>query len=508
MSDIKYKEGLDLVISGINKTVDAVKITYGPYGKTAFIKDRGRLINTKDGVTVAKNITLEDPFENIGSMLVKEVAEKSNMSVGDGTTTSCILIQSLVNEIAKNKHEIDNLDMLNMLDYLEAESLKLLNESSIPISIKNIRDVAMISSNNDKRIADILYNIYSLKGEYVDIRLEKMDEKGLHVEYSNGYTIDRGYASPLFINNPTKEECFMSNVDVIIYPKEVNSMREIVNLLSSYTNPSTPLLFMCNYMNPQTIADISKNNMEQRLECLVVQTPINNNEEDIKDLLCVIDGEKEDGYYVGHIDAVSSKCQNTTLVKHIINNNNRVRELNESLKNKDLSKYDKDKIKSRINRLNGGSAKIFIGGNSNVEQKELEDRVEDAVKSCQAAFRKGVAAGAGYRLATIAKYIEKYNRTNNKNIFTKCFYDPVFKIIEYNHTFINDVKYRLEKYDGSKFSLSMKLLKDEDGNLKLFFGDCIELGIIDPVEVIENEIKNSISVARSVLTNGVVINNG
>ena len=803
MSDIKYKEGLDSIINGINKTVDAVKSTFGPNGNTVFIKDRNRLINTKDGVTVARFINLDDPFENIGAMLVKEVSERSNSEVGDGpqplyskvltpngwvkigdlkigdkvcgtnksiqtvlgvfdkgekdvyqitigkdrkvlcsgdhvwtlkkiyckdkkqytvnkiledgittkskgahkyyvpisipeftkqelplnpyligvllgdgsltdsgieicigynkkhiipdgvkfnlledpkrkcfrikisksiipflkeagifglkskdkyipekylfsdyndriellnglldtdghinkkglfefstisekmyhdflnliyslgynawhgirnrtgnsysstaifriyqtkgrkhglpitnieklntkekmvcikvsnedhlyytdnfvlthnTTGSAILIQSLVNKIQDSLIKYDKKYLLEQLNEIENYLLNYLYENKIDIDIENIKDVALIASNGDKDISDLLYSIFKTKGKNVDIRLEKIDEKGLFVEYSNGYTINRGYASPLFINNPSQEECFLKNPDVIIYPKEVNSLREIANILEYYTNPTTPVVFMCNYMNPQTIADISKNNMNQLLECLVVQTPINNNEDDMKDLLSVISAEKENDYYIGSVDAVSSRCQYTTFIKNKMNNEKRIKELSDRLNINSISKYDKEKIISRINQLQGGAATIRIGANSNVEQKEIQDRVEDAVKACQAAFRNGVVPGGGYFLA---KASFNYDSKNEK-IFTECFRSPFNELTPKDNEFII-------LQDNKTNTYSYKIV---NGNI--IQGDCLELGIIDPVEVIENEIKNSVSVARSVLTNKVSINN-
>lgn len=501
MSDIKYKEGLDSIINGINKTVDAVKSTFGPNGNTVFIKDRNRLINTKDGVTVARFINLDDPFENIGAMLVKEVSERSNSEVGDGTSGASILIQSLVNKIQDSLIKYDKKYLLEQLNEIENYLLNYLHENKIDIDIENIRDVALIASNGDKDISDLLYSIFKTKGKNVDIRLEKIDEKGLFVEYSNGYTINRGYASPLFINNPSQEECFLKNPDVIIYPKEVNSLREITNILEYYTSPTTPVVFMCNYMNPQTIADISKNNMNQLLECLVVQTPINNNEDDMKDLLSVISAEKENDYYIGSVDAVSSRCQYTTFIKNKMNNEERIKELSNRLNINSISKYDKEKIISRINQLQGGAATIRIGANSNVEQKEIQDRVEDAVKACQAAFRNGVVPGGGYFLARASA---NYDHKKEK-IFTECFEAPFNCLMNpgYKVDFILDEYLKTNKnaYDYVN-TYSYKIINGE-----VVQGNCLELGIIDPVEVIENEIKNSVSVARSVLTNKVSINN-
>lgn len=258
---------------------------------------------------------------------------------------------------------------------------------------------------------------------------------------------------------------------------------------------------MCNYMNPQTIADISNNNMKQLLECLVVQTPINNNEDDMQDLLSVIDAEKEGDYYIGSVDAVCARCQYTTFIKKEMNTKERVNELNKRLKDSSISKYDKEKIKSRINQLQGGSATIRIGANSNVEQKEIEDRVEDAVKACQAAFRNGVVSGGGYFLTRASM---NYDHKKEK-IFTECF-ESTFKHLmnqEYSVNFILDEYLKINK-DAYNYvnTYSYKIINGD-----VVQGNCLELGIIDPTEVIENEIKNSVSVARSVLTNNVSINN-
>lgn len=501
MSDIKYKDGLDSIIKGINKTVDAVKSTFGPNGSTVFIKDRNRLINTKDGVTVARFINLEDPFENIGAMLVKEVSERSNSEVGDGTTGAAVLIQALVNKIQESLVQYDKKYLLEQLNEIEEYLLNYLQKNKIDIDIENIKDVALIASNGDEEIANLLDSIFKTKGKNVDIRLEKIDEKGLFVEYSDGYTINRGYASPLFINNPSHEECYLREPDIIVYPKEVNSLRDIAYILEPYTEPKRPVVFMCNYMNPQTIADISNNNMKQLLECLVVQTPINNNEDDMQDLLSVIDAEKEGDYYIGSVDAVCARCQYTTFIKKEMNTKERVNELNKRLKDSSISKYDKEKIKSRINQLQGGSATIRIGANSNVEQKEIEDRVEDAVKACQAAFRNGVVSGGGYFLTRASM---NYDHKKEK-IFTECF-ESTFKHLmnqEYSVNFILDEYLKINK-DAYNYvnTYSYKIINGD-----VVQGNCLELGIIDPTEVIENEIKNSVSVARSVLTNNVSINN-
>lgn len=508
MSDIKYNEGLESIIKGINKTVDAVRSTFGPNGSTVFIKDRNRLINTKDGVTVARFINLEDPFENIGAMLVKEVAEKSNSEVGDGTTSSCILIQSLVNKIQESLVQYDKKYLLNQLNEIEKYLLEYLSKNKIDIDIENIRDVALIASNGDEEIANLLYSIFKNKGKNVDIRLEKIDEKGLSVEYSNGYTINRGYASPLFINNPSHEECYLREPDVIVYPKEVNSIRDIAEILEQYANPKSPVVFMCNYMNPQTIADISNNNMNNLLECLVVQTPINNNEDDMQDLLSVINAEKEDDYFIGSVDAVCARCQYTTFIKDNMNTKDRVQELNKRLQDKSISKYDKEKVKSRIYQLQGGSATIRIGANSNVEQKEIEDRVEDAVKACQAALKNGVVPGGGIFTARAAS---TYDANIKKNIFSSCFNDCY--ILLCNDAIQNEFGLSISiDYPGTEPTdeqkkQSYKIIKKEDGTYDFVYGNCLDLGIIDPADVVENSIKNSVSVARSVLTNKVSINN-
>ena len=501
------------LISGITKMSKAVKSTLGPMGNTVLIESTNHthgITVTKDGVTVAKSIQLLDPVENLAVQMMREAASRTAANAGDGTTTAIVLTEALVKlgieelDYAENKTQVLR-DMVGLTN----EIVDHLKKRSRTVSKRKLLDVATISSNNDGEIGKIIADTYESVGKNGIVTVEKSQGSETGFETTNGIKIDRGYSSPLFVNNQKKDECIMEDVHILVSDAEINNILVIENILKPIINEGKKLLIVapCSQNVINTLAaNVMKNSLKlcaiippsfgykqhelmQDIALSVGATYFSQNTGDDLSLMKFDDLGRAKKVIIGRDSSIILKDESHVDNKVI---KERVKQLKDahSIATK---KADKDFILSRIASLTGGIGVIYVGGNTDLEQKELYDRVDDAVCAVRSALEEGILPGAG-----LALYQEGLLLLNSRNSAKKiakailggALLEPL-KQIQLNAGIENKIVYN-EKNIG----LDVKTGKE---------GDLIEMGIIDPMKVTKQALQNAVSVAVTILSTDAIV---
>ena len=501
------------LISGITKMSKAVKSTLGPMGNTVLIESSNHthgITVTKDGVTVAKSIQLLDPVENLAVQMMREAASRTAANAGDGTTTAIVLTEALV------RLGIDELDYsenkTQILRELVSEThniIKNLKSRSRSVSKKKLLDVATISANNDQVVGQIIADTYNAVGKNGIVTVEKSQGSDTSFETTKGLKVDRGYSSPLFINNQKKDECIMEDVHILVSDAEINNILVIENILKPIINEGKKLLIVapCSQNVINTLAaNVMKNSLKlcaiippsfgykqhelmQDIALSVGATYFSQNTGDDLSLMKFEDLGRAKKIIIGKDSSIILKDDSHVNEKLI---DERVSELR-SAHSITVKKADKDFILSRIASLTGGIGVIYVGGNTDLEQKELYDRVDDAVCAVRSALEEGILPGAG-----LALYQEGLLLLNSRNSAKKiakailggALLEPL-KQIQLNAGIENKIVYN-EKNIG----LDVKTGKE---------GDLIEMGIIDPMKVTKQALQNAVSVAVTILSTDAIV---
>jgi chaperonin GroEL len=512
-------EGREKLITGITQIANAVKSTLGPRGNTVLIESpehTASITVTKDGVTVAKAVELLDPVENLAVRIMKQAAERTATLAGDGTTTAIVLTEALVKNstelLIKNPH-VSVTEVIRALSKYTIDIINILKKESIKVTKKTLTNVATISANNDELVGDIISATYNAVGENGIVTVEKSQNSETYCETTEGIKIDRGYSSPLFINNQKKDECILENVHVLVSDAEISNVLNIENILKPIIQENKKLLIIAP-CSTNVINTLAANVMKRGLKVCIIPPPSFGwkTNELMQDIAMSVGGtyfsEKtgDDLSIVNFSDlGRASKVivgRDSTVVlcspkddEHVEQLKIRVDELKEAHK-RAKTKPDREFILSRIASLTGGVGVIYVGGNTDLEQKELYDRVDDAVCAVRSALSDGILPGSGVALLNVVDELDKGKTESEKiayAILSKSLSSPVRQILD-NSGLKFDKIYNTAFKKGHGYNV----VTEKTGKM-------IDLGVIDPTKVTVSALSNAISVANTILSTNAII---
>ena len=507
---------------GVDTLANAVKVTLGPKGRNVVIEKKfGSPSITKDGVSVAKEIDLEDPIENIGAQMVKEVASKTADQAGDGTTTATVLAQAIIGEGLRNVTAGANpMDLKRGIDKAVIAVVGELKRTSQKINTnKEIEQVATISANNDSEIGKMLADAMEKVGKDGVITVEEAKGTQTEVKTVEGMQFDRGYLSPYFVNNQEKMEAELEKPYVLLYDKRISSMKDIIGILESAAQTNRPLLIVAEDIEGEALATLVVNKMRGSLKIAAVKAPAfgDRRKEMLEDIAILTGGtviseesgltlEKATLKMCGTADKINIDKDTTT----IINGGGTTEAIKARIDvikgqiERTTSDYDKEKLQERLAKLSGGVAIIYIGASTETELKEKKDRVDDALHATRAAVEEGIVIGGGIALVKAAdvlvnaEFISKLENADQQlgaDIVKKAIESP-FRTIVSNAGGSPDVIINRVKETGGNFGFNART--DE-------YVDMIEAGIIDPTKVTRLALENASSVAGLLLTTECVV---
>lgn len=509
--DIEARDGLK---RGVDALANAVKVTLGPKGRNVIIsKSFGAPTVTKDGVSVAKEIELENELENMGAQMVKEVASKTNDLAGDGTTTATILAQAIVKEGLKNVAAGANpMDLKRGIDKAVSTIVADLNKQSKEVgdSSEKIKQVAAVSSNNDNTIGDLIATAFGKVGKEGVITVEEAKGMETYVDVVEGMQFDRGYLSPYFVTDADKMIADLENPYILLFDKKISNLQEILPILEPVAQAGRPLLIIAEDVDGQALATLVVNKLRGGLKIAAVKAPgFGDRRKAMLEDIAILTGgtviSEERGFtlenatldLLGTAETVTVDKDNTTIVNGSGEADGikaRVNQIKAQIETT-TSDYDKEKLQERLAKLAGGVAVLYVGAASEVEMKEKKDRVDDALNATRAAVEEGIVAGGGVALVRTKKILEKIttdnlDETTGVQIVNKAIESPLRTIVENaggeGSVVINKV------LEGKKdFGYDAK--SDQ-------FVDMLEAGIIDPKKVTRVALENAASVAGMILT--------
>lgn len=509
-------DGRKKLIKGITTIASAVKSTLGPSGQTVLIESPHHthgITVTKDGVTVAKAVDLLDPVENLAVRMMKEAADRTATEAGDGTTTAIVLTEALVSngfELLK-ADGVNKTEVLRDLVSLTKEVCNDLKRVSKKITPRRLRDVATISANNDKNLGKIISDVYSKVGKNGIVTVDKSQTSDTHYETTNGLKVDRGYSSDLFINDHRKDECILEDTYILVSDAEINNLLTIETILKPIIQEGKRLLIIAP-CSQNVINTLSANVMKGGLKLCAI-TPPNfgyKQHELMNDIALTVGAtyfsEKTGDDLsimtiadLGMASKVIVSRDSTVIVKDTVDNEDVINERVEQLwaaHKMASNKTDKDFILSRIASLTGGVGVIYVGGKTDLEQKELYDRVDDAVCAVRSALEEGILPGGGLAIYKIATYIEDDNNKVAGKILARALRAPLEQIyINAGLEMTEDHKTKL-MYDDGTNGLNIKTGE---------WGDMYKMGIIDPLKVTKSALQNAVSVAVTILSTNAII---
>ncbi len=513
--DIKFDiEARDGIKRGVDALANAVKVTLGPKGRNVIIsKSFGAPVVTKDGVTVAKEIELRDPLENMGAQMVKEVASKTNDLAGDGTTTATVLAQSIVKEGLKNVAAGANpMDLKRGIDKAVEAIVEDLAKQAKKVgdSSEKIKQVASISANNDETIGDLIAQAFGKVGKEGVITVEEAKGTETYVDIVEGMQFDRGYLSPYFVTDSEKMIADLDNPLILLYDKKISSMKDLLPVLEPVAQSGKPLLIICEDVDGEALATLVVNKLRGSLKIAAVKAPGfgDRRKAMLEDIAILTNGtviSEERGFslenatvdMLGSCEKITIDKDNTTIVngsgaaKNIKTRVNQIKAQIEST----TSDYDKEKLQERLAKLAGGVAVLYIGAASEVEMKEKKDRVDDALHATRAAIEEGIVAGGGTafiraKAALLKVKVENADEETGVQIVARAIESPLRTIVE---------------NAGGEGSVVVSKVLEGKGDFGFdakseTYVDMLKAGIIDPKKVTRIALENAASVAGMILT--------
>ena len=514
--DIEAREGLK---KGVDALANAVKVTLGPKGRNVIIgKSFGGPQVTKDGVTVAKEIELEDALQNMGAQMVKEVASKTNDLAGDGTTTATILAQAIVNEGLKNVTAGANpMDLKRGIDKAVSVVVKDLKSQSQEVGDSNekIQQVGAISANNDNTIGSLIAEAMNKVKKEGVITVEEAKGTDTYVEVVEGMQFDRGYLSPYFVTNADKMLTDLDTPQILLYDKKISNMKDLLPILEPAAQSGKPLLIIAEDVDGEALATLVVNKMRGSLKIAAVKAPGfgDRRKEMLEDIAILTGGtviSEERGFklenatleMLGTAEKVTIDKDNTTIVNGAGIKENitaRVNQIKAQIESTS-SDYDREKLQERLAKLAGGVAVLYVGAASEVEMKEKKDRVDDALHATRAAVEEGIIAGGGVALVRAADALTKLkgdnaDETTGIQIVTRAVEEPLRQIVANAG---NEGSVVVSKVKDGKSDFGYNAKKEE-------FENMFEAGIIDPTKVTRVALENAASVAGMLLTTECVL---
>ncbi len=529
---VRGEESRQAILRGVNQLADAVKVTLGPKGRNVVLdKKFGSPTITKDGVTVAKEIELKDPLENMGAQMVREVASKTSDVAGDGTTTATVLAQAIFREGAKTvaaganpmalKRGIesavraicgyDELTKSGDKKHVKGELDKL----SKPVEGTMVAQVGTVSANNDHTIGAIIAEAMKKVGKDGVITVEESKTMETALEVVEGMQFDRGYLSPYFVTDPDRMECVLENVYILIHEKKISSMKDLLPLLEQIAKSGKPLLIIAEEVEGEALATLVVNKLRGTLQCAAVKAPgFGDRRKAMLEDIAILSGGKavtedlgiklenvrlED---LGRAKKITIDKDNTTIVEgagKTADIEGRVKQLRTQIE-ETTSDYDREKLQERLAKLVGGVAQIKVGAATETEMKEKKARVEDAMHATKAAVEEGIVPGGGVALVRSLNALEKLKAEGDEqigiNIVKRSLEEPL-RMIAQNAGHEGAVvveKVRSNTNPNYGFNAQSEA-----------FGDLVEEGVIDPTKVVRTALQNASSIASLLLTTEALV---
>ena len=512
-------EARDLLKKGVDQLANAVKVTLGPKGRNVIIEKKfGAPYITKDGVTVAKEIELEDPFQNLGAQLVKEVASKTGDDAGDGTTTATVLAQSIVNVGMKNVAAGANpMDLKRGIDKAVAEVVKSIVSQSKAVgdNYEQIEQVASISANNDTVIGKLIADAMRKVSKDGVITIEEAKGTDTSIEVVEGMQFDRGYISAYFVTNTEKMEVEMEKPYILIYDKKISNLKELLPVLEPAVQSGRPLLIIAEDVDSEALTTLVVNRLRSSLKICAVKAPGfgDRRKEMLEDIAILTGGvvisdekgiklEQATLEMMGTAEKVTVNKDNTVLVNGAGTKEGiatRVAQIRAQIAST-TSDYDKEKLQERLAKLSGGVAVLYVGAASEIEMKEKKDRVDDALSATRAAIEEGIVPGGGVAYIRAITALEKLKSVNDDEatgieIIKRAIEEPLRQIVA------NAGK------EGAVIVQKVREGKDDFGynayteKYENFFA----AGVVDPAKVCRVALENAASIAGMFLTTECVI---
>ncbi len=518
--EIKFDvDARDLLKKGVDQLANAVKVTLGPKGRNVVIEKKfGAPQITKDGVTVAKEVELEDKFENTGAQLVKSVASKTGDDAGDGTTTATILTQAIVTEGLKNVTAGANpMDLKRGIDKAVAAVVDYIknNAEQVGDNYDKIEQVATISANNDPEIGKLLADAMRKVSKDGVITIEESKSRETSIGVVEGMQFDRGYLSGYFVTDADKMECVMDNPYILIYDKKISNLKDFLPILQPAAESGRPLLVIAEDVDSEALTTLVVNRLRGGLKICAVKAPgFGDRRKAMLEDIAVLTGgvviSEEKGLSLdkatldmcGTCDKVTVSKENTTIVNGAGDKQNiadRVAQIKNEIANT-TSSYDKEKLQERLAKLAGGVAVLYVGANSEVEMKEKKDRVDDALCATRAAIEEGVVVGGGttyIRALDALKDIKGDNADEQTgiNIVERAIEEPLRQIV---------------RNAGGEGAVVVQKVREGEGDFgynarKDIYEDLRAAGVIDPAKVERVALENAASIAGMFLTTECLI---
>ncbi len=504
---------------GVDTLANAVKVTLGPKGRNVVIEKKfGAPSVTKDGVTVAKEIELEDPIENMGAQMVKEVASKTADIAGDGTTTATVLAQSIISEGLKNVAAGANpMDLKRGIDKAVSAVVKNLQSQSQTVGedSQKIEQVASISANNDNEIGKLIAEAFAKVGKEGVITVEEAKGTDTTIDVVEGMQFDRGYLSAYFVTNSEKMEVELDNPFILIYDKKISAMKDILHILEKVAQAGRPLLIISEDLEGEALATLIVNKLRGTLKVAAVKAPGfgDRRKEMLQDIATLTKGtviSEEQGYklenadltYLGQATSVTIDKDNTTIVggkgdKDAITG--RVNQIKAQIE-VTTSDYDREKLQERLAKLSGGVAVLYIGAATEMEMKEKKDRVDDALHATRAAVEEGIVPGGGVAYIRAIESLEGLKGENNDEttgiaIVKRAIEEPLRQIV------VNS---------GIEGSIVVQKIKEGKADFGFnarteVYENLLSAGVIDPTKVTRIALENAASIAGMLLTTEAVV---
>lgn len=518
--ELKYSESArNLILNGVNSLADAVKVTLGPKGRNVVIqKTFGAPHITKDGVSVAKEVELENAFENMGAQLVKEVAQKTNEDAGDGTTTATVLAQAIYREGAKLVAAGHNpMDLKKGIDLATEKVISFLKENSKAIATtEEVSQVGSISANNDNEIGSMIAEAMEKVGKEGVITIEESKTADTYSEVVEGMQFDRGYLSPYFSTNTEKMNVEFENPNILITDKKISSMKELLPILEKSVQTSKPLLIIAEDVEGEALTTLVVNKLRGTLNVAAVKAPGfgDRRKEMLKDIAILTGGtviseelgmslETTEVAHLGTCKKIVIDKENTTIVDGAGDQkavDDRVAAMRAQI-GETSSDYDKEKLQERLAKLAGGVAVLYVGAPTEAEMKEKKDRVEDALNATRAAVEEGIIVGGGAALVHASQALEDFKTGNEEydfgvRIVKRAIEEPLRQISsnagKEASVIVNEVRTKKD------FSFGYNARDDR-------FEDLIKAGIVDPTKVQRSALANAASVSGLMLTTETMI---
>ena len=518
--DIKYNmDARDLLKKGVDQLANAVKVTLGPKGRNVVIEKKfGAPQITKDGVTVAKEVELENKFENTGAQLVKSVASKTGDDAGDGTTTATILTQAIVTEGLKNVTAGANpMDLKRGIDKAVAAVVAFIKDHAEQVddNYDKIEQVATVSANNDAEIGKLLADAMRKVSKDGVITIEESKSRDTNIGVVEGMQFDRGYLSGYFMTDADKMECVMDNPYILLYDKKISNLKEFLPILQPAAESGRPLLVIAEDVDSEALTTLVVNRLRGGLKICAVKAPgFGDRRKAMLEDIAVLTGgvviSEEKGLkleqatleMLGSADKVTVTKDNTTIVNghgEKANIQDRVAQIKNEIENT-KSSYDKEKLQERLAKLAGGVAVLYVGANSEVEMKEKKDRVDDALCATRAAIEEGIVAGGGTTYIRALEALkdmkgDNADETTGIRIVERAIEEPLRQIVA---------------NAGGEGSVVVNKVREGEGDFcynarKDVYEDMRQAGIVDPAKVERVALENAASIAGLFLTTECVL---